>query len=82
MIQKIYEVDPLLCPKCSSEMRVIEFIKDPDVIKKILTHLHLWVIKRKPSPVANVPPIIPDSDPIPSVDDYVIDPDYPVATYL
>ena len=49
--------------------------------------------KRKPSPVANAPLIIPDSYPIPrcrdealgegrSVDDYVIDPDYPVETYL
>jgi len=38
LIQKIYEVDPLLCPKCSSEMRVIAFIEDPDVIKKILNN--------------------------------------------
>jgi len=43
--------------------------KDEDVIKKILKHLGLWDIKRKPSPVANAPPIIPDSYPIPSVDD-------------
>ncbi len=57
LIQKIYEVDPLLCPKCSSEMRVIAFIEDPDVIKKILKHLDLWVIKRKPRPVANALPI-------------------------
>ena len=39
-------------------------------------------------PVANVyppwraPPIISDSDYIPSVDDYVIDSDYPVEAYL
>jgi hypothetical protein len=25
--------------------------------KKILNHLGLWIIKRKPRPVANVPPI-------------------------
>ena len=56
LIQKIYEVDPLLCPKCSSEMRVIAFIEDPDVIKKILKHLGLWDVKRKPQPVANVCP--------------------------
>lgn len=52
------------------------------LIKKILKHLRLWYIKRKPCPVANAPPIIPDSYPIPSVDDYVIDPDYPIETYL
>ena len=41
LIQKIYEVDPLICPKCSGEIRVIAFIEDPDVIKKILYHLNL-----------------------------------------
>jgi hypothetical protein len=42
----------------------------------------LWDVKRKPGLGANAPPKIPDSYPIPSVDDYVIDPDYPVETYL
>jgi hypothetical protein len=56
LIQKIYEVDPFLCPKCSSEMRVIAFIEEPDVVKKILKHLGLWDVKRKPQPVANVYP--------------------------
>ncbi len=37
-------------------MRVIAFIEDPDVIKKILKHLGLWDVKRKPQPVANVYP--------------------------
>jgi hypothetical protein len=48
------------------------------VIKKILKHLDLWEVKQKPSPRANGPPLIPDSYPAPSVDDYVIDPDTPV----
>jgi hypothetical protein len=38
----------------------------------------LWKVKRKPLPRANAPPFIPDSYPIPSMDDYVIDPDYPI----
>ena len=54
LIQKIYEVDPILFLKCSSEMRIIPFIEDLGVIKKTLTHLGLWVIKRKRLPVANV----------------------------
>jgi hypothetical protein len=33
LIQKIYEVDPLVCPKCSGAMRVIAFIEDPDVTR-------------------------------------------------
>jgi hypothetical protein len=28
LIQKIYQVDPLLCPKCQGEMRIISFITD------------------------------------------------------
>lgn len=53
-----FEVDPLVCPKCSSAMRVIAFIEDSGVIKKILKHLSLWDIKRKPRPTANAPPIL------------------------
>jgi hypothetical protein len=56
LIQKIYEVDPLLCSRCQGSMRVIAFIEDEDVIKKILKHLGLWEVKRKPLPRANVYP--------------------------
>ena len=86
LIQKIYETDPLLCPKCFSEMRVIAAIDDPIVIKKILKHLDLWEIKRKPRPVANSPPgdLFPayEEQPGPTVDDYIIDPDYPEEAYF
>ena len=42
LIQKIYEVNPLLCPKCQGTMHVISIIEDDLIIKKILTHLDLW----------------------------------------
>jgi UDP-glucose 4-epimerase len=42
LIQKIYEVDPLICPKCNGEMRIIAFIEQPLSIKKILKHLGIW----------------------------------------
>ena len=42
LIQKIYNVDPLLCPKCKGSMRIISFMEDAAVIKKILKHLNLW----------------------------------------
>ncbi|MEO8082494.1 MAG: hypothetical protein ABI780_01595, partial [Ardenticatenales bacterium] len=35
----IYEVDPLVSPKCGGQMRVIALIQDPTVIDKILKHL-------------------------------------------
>ena len=41
-IRKVYEADPLTCPRCQGEMRVISFIDQPEVIKKILQHLGLW----------------------------------------
>jgi len=56
LIQKIYEVDPLTCPKCSGKMKVISVIDDEDVIKKILKHLGLWEIKQRPPPKATGPP--------------------------
>jgi hypothetical protein len=46
LIKKIYEVDPLLCPECSGPMRIISFIEEEDVIRKILEHLRLWEEQR------------------------------------
>ncbi len=34
LIQKVYEVDPLLCPKCQGTMKIISFIEDLDIIEK------------------------------------------------
>ena len=50
LIQKVYNVDPLCCPKCSGKMRIIAFIEDKVLIKKILKHLNLWL------PCNNSPP--------------------------
>jgi len=50
LIQKIYEVDPLTCTKCQGNMRIIAFIKDEEVIKKIPKHLGLWDVKPRPPP--------------------------------
>jgi len=86
LIQKIYHVNPLLCPKCLGSMRIISSIEDDLIVKKILQHLDLWDVKSKPPPRANSPPtesvIIFDKSSSPSVDDYIIDVDYPIETYL
>jgi hypothetical protein len=39
LIRCIYEVDPLVCPRCGEAMRIIAFITEPKVIDKILRHL-------------------------------------------
>ena len=38
MLKKVFEVDPLLCPRCHGEMKVIAWITDPIVIGRILAH--------------------------------------------
>jgi len=56
-IQKVYEVDPLECPRCSAQMRVISFITDPLVVRRILEHLGLWLANARPVPRAHSPPV-------------------------
>ena len=42
LIKKVWEVDPLICPHCGAEMKLIALIDDDEVIEKILRHLDLW----------------------------------------
>ena len=42
LLKKIYEVDPLRCPHCGSEMHIIAWIEQSEVIRKIPRHLDLW----------------------------------------
>ena len=39
LLHKIFEVDPLLCRKCGTEMKVVSVITEPEVIDKILQHI-------------------------------------------
>jgi hypothetical protein len=59
LIRKVYEVDPLECPKCKGPMRVITLIDDPAVVRRILEHLGLWA----PLPTERSPPVDPASWP-------------------
>ncbi|MFQ5561530.1 MAG: hypothetical protein ACE5FU_13235 [Nitrospinota bacterium] len=38
-IKKVWEVDPLCCPKCQGEVKIIAFIKNPLSVDKILDHI-------------------------------------------
>ena len=42
LIQKAYEVDPLECDNCGSNMRIIALSDDVDVVERILRHLNRW----------------------------------------
>jgi len=50
MIRKVYEIDPLLCPRCRGQMRIIAFIEDPKAIDKIIRHLKLSFQAERPPP--------------------------------
>ena len=53
LIQKIYQVDPLLCPKCQGDMKIIAFIETADIIEMILKHLGLWETRNHDPPGEN-----------------------------
>ena len=98
LIQKIYNVNPLICAKCQGRMKVIISIEEPDVIQKILKHLGLWLVKPKVPPGANAPllelyidyshrgvgPYGPEADSQipPSGEHLYIDPDYSIDPHL
>jgi hypothetical protein len=42
LIQKVWEADPLLCPHCHKEMRIVALIDEAPIIERILRHLELW----------------------------------------
>ena len=50
MIRKVYEVDPMLCPKCGGQMKVIAFIMDYAVVDRIIDYLKLTFAAEKPPP--------------------------------
>ena len=50
LIQKSYQVDPLLCPQCQGSMKIIAFIEEIDIIEIILKHLGLWETRNHDPP--------------------------------
>ena len=78
LIRKVWEADPLLCPNCGREMRIVALINERDVIERILRHLRLWepsgrVVTARDPPVEEFIKIIIDpwldDDPFPEYDD-------------
>ena len=52
LIRRVYQADPLICPKCQSKMRIIAFINQPEVIKRILDHLKNRATQTRAPPTA------------------------------
>jgi hypothetical protein len=47
LLRRIFEVDPLTCPRCQGLMRIVAVITEPAVITRILAHR---VRARDPTP--------------------------------
>ena len=56
LIKKVWEVDPLICSHCGSEIRVIALIDTQEVIEKILCHLGLWPEQEQSACLPRAPP--------------------------
>jgi len=50
MIRKVYEVDPMLCPKCGGRMKAIAFLTEVAVVDRIIDHLELAFVADRPPP--------------------------------
>jgi hypothetical protein len=51
MIRKVYEVDPLICPRCGGRMKVVAFLTDYAVVDRIIDHLKLTFVTERPPPL-------------------------------
>jgi hypothetical protein len=56
LIAKVWETDPLVCPRCGSFLFITSLIEDPLAVKKILKDLDLWDDLVLSQAVARSPP--------------------------
>ena len=68
LIKKVYEADPLVCPRCSGPLKIVSLIGDAQVIEKILRHLKLWDPPERPPP-RPAGRSMPNDDPIVDFDE-------------
>ncbi len=65
LIQKVYEVDPLECLNCGSNMRIIALIDNVDVVERILRHLDQWDPQPDTLTPAGPDPPLPQGEALP-----------------
>ena len=73
--------------KCNGAMKIISLIEDQDLIRTILKHLGLWLVKSRPVPKVHAPPpieyVMDDHSQISMSDDHLYrDPDYSWDAYI
>jgi hypothetical protein len=80
LIKRVYEVDPLACPCCGGQMKIVSFIErcQADVIERILRHCGLWEGPLRTLASARAPPHGSPPDPDDPCDlKFVPDPEFP-----
>jgi hypothetical protein len=55
LIKRVYEIDPLLCPYCGGEMKIIAFITEHATVVHILRHISMPA--QQPAQLAHSPPL-------------------------
>jgi hypothetical protein len=73
-IKRIYEIDPLECPKCKAQMRIIAFIQDEHSIKDIMKSQGIADF-RAPPPIPKFIDASEALDELPSYDSFEPAPD-------
>jgi hypothetical protein len=65
LIKRVYEVDPLECPCCGGQMKIISFIerRQQEAIERILRHCGLWEGPLRTLATARAPPPAPAPSP-------------------
>jgi hypothetical protein len=63
MIRKVFEVDPMTCPKCGGRMKVVAFLTEHAVVDRIIDHLKLTFAAEKPPPEAAHQELLWEADP-------------------
>jgi hypothetical protein len=66
LIKRVYEVDPLECPHCGGQMKIVSFIErsQQEVIERILRHCGLWEGPLRTLATARAPPLAPAPSPV------------------
>jgi len=75
LIKKIWEVYPLIRPRCGGEMRIVALLDDSEIIEKILRHLNLWTDSVPDKTRASPEAIAPDITYEPFYDDFQLEPE-------
>jgi hypothetical protein len=54
-MKKVFEIDPLVCPNCGSQMKIKAFITNPHEVQRIADNLGLVTWRAPPKLASSLP---------------------------